>query len=65
MWHYSNQGNQTAQPDMPLMDGNKILGRIYKDFDVSTLTERYLNRSLDIIEQNKVFFYLFFSFSHI
>eukprot|EP01112_Ceratiomyxa_fruticulosa_P015921 TRINITY_DN4763_c0_g3_i1.p1 TRINITY_DN4763_c0_g3~~TRINITY_DN4763_c0_g3_i1.p1 ORF type:complete len:572 (+),score=130.43 TRINITY_DN4763_c0_g3_i1:213-1718(+) len=52
LWHMQAE-NQSQIPDVPLMEGNKILGRLYADIDISTVTEMYLNRSIQIINQNK------------
>jgi len=52
LWHMSNEGNQAQIPDVPLMNNETILGRLYKDIDVGTLTPRYLDYINTFLESN-------------
>lgn len=53
LWHMGNQGNQSQVPDVPLMNNETVIGRLYADIDVGTLTPRYLNYISQFLNQNK------------
>lgn len=50
--HGPDQGNQTALPDMQLLDNGKILGRLYQDIDIREIHQTYGEKCIEFIDQH-------------
>jgi arylsulfatase A len=68
MWPHHPEARPGAYPNLPLIEGDRVIDSDVTSADQETLTTRYTERAVDFIQRNKTkpfFFYLAYAMPHV